>query len=398
MVGRKIPINIPTISIIIPKVNIMKRNIVDLFSGAGGLSYGFRQAGFNIVAGIDKEEEFIESFSQMHEDSEAIVADLGKNNVKELLNDRGIKKDDVDIIVGGPPCKGFSTVGDREKSDDRNKLVIKFADALNELEPAAFVMENVTGLKSMEDEDGNLVIDELEDIFEEYGYRIKYKVLEATSYGVPQKRKRLFIVGMKTDIDDFSWPKPTHIPKDSLEKYSDSKKDFYVTVDEAISDLPNLEAGEQAREYGDDAATEYQEEMRDGKESVLNHETPNHSEKIIERLSHVPQGGNHKDLPEEFQLSGGYSNIYGRLDPDKPADTITANFGCVSAPGKFIPPYNDRALTVREGARLQSFPDHYKFFGNQNQQYKQVGHAVPPLLAKSVGEQLKKTLNKKKGD
>jgi len=344
----------------------MKMNVVDLFSGAGGLSYGFKEAGFNIIAGIDKEENFIKAFDKSHEEVEAIVADLSEESVQNLLNERGITSEDVDIIVGGPPCKGFSTVGDRKKSDDRNKLVVKFADTLNRLEPAAFVMENVTGLKSMEDEEGNLVIDELKDIFEEYGYRIKYKVLEATDYGVPQKRKRLFIVGMRNGLNNFSWPEPTHISKDSLEKYSNSRKNFYVTVDEAISDLPNLEAGEQAKEHRNDAATEYQEEMRAGKESVLNHKTPNHSDKIIERLSHVPQGGNHKDLPEEFQLSGGYSNIYGRLDSDKPADTITANFGCVSAPGKFIHPHNNRALTVREGARLQSFPDYYEFFGNQN--------------------------------
>jgi len=373
----------------------MKMNVVDLFSGAGGLSYGFKEAGFNIIAGIDKEENFIKAFDKSHEEVEAIVADLSEESVQNLLNERGITSEDVDIIVGGPPCKGFSTVGDRKKSDDRNKLVVKFADTLNRLEPAAFVMENVTGLKSMEDEEGNLVIDELKDIFEEYGYRIKYKVLEATDYGVPQKRKRLFIVGMRNGLNNFSWPEPTHISKDSLEKYSNSRKNFYVTVDEAISDLPNLEAGEQAKEHRNDAATEYQEEMRAGKESVLNHKTPNHSDKIIERLSHVPQGGNHKDLPEEFQLSGGYSNIYGRLDSDKPADTITANFGCVSAPGKFIHPHNNRALTVREGARLQSFPDYYEFFGNQNQQYKQVGHAVPPLLAKAVAKKLKETLDNK---
>lgn len=369
----------------------MGLKLVDLFSGAGGMSYGFSLAGFEPIAGIDKEKKFIKAFNNSHEGVEAIVSDLGENKARSLLEDRGITRDDVDVIIGGPPCKGFSTVGDRDESDDRNKLVREFAHALDDLKPSAFVMENVEGLKSMEDEEGNLVIDELEKMFNKYGYDIKYTVLKASDYGVPQNRKRLFIVGMKSDIEDFEWPETTHTPKKSLENYSEDKKP-YVAVNEAISDIPNLDAGEKTTKYKDKPSTEYQKMMRNGQDILLNHKTPNHSAKIVERLRNVPQGGNHQDLPEELQLSGGYSNIYGKLDPEQPADTITANFGCVSAPGKFIHPYDNRALTVREGARLQSFPDSYEFFGNQSQQYKQVGHAVPPLLAKAIAKEVKKCI------
>lgn len=369
----------------------MSKNVVDLFAGAGGLSYGFESAGFNIIAGIDKEENFIEAFDNSHQDSKAIVADLSEESVSRLLKSKGISNEDVDIIIGGPPCKGFSTVGDREHSDERNKLVREFAHAINDLNPKLFLMENVTGLTSMEDQHGNLVINELEKLFNKYDYNIKYKILKGTDYGVPQNRKRLFIVGMEQGLTNFDWPEPSHVPKNSLSAHS-SNKSVYRTVNEAIGDLPNLSAGQETNEYSDGPKTEYQEKMRGDQNILLNHKTPNHSEKIIERLDNVPQGGNHKDLPEELQLSSGYSNIYGKLDPEKPADTITGNFGCVSAPGKFIHPKDNRALTVREGARLQSFPDHYEFFGNQSEQYKQVGHAVPPLLAKSIAEKINEAI------
>jgi DNA (cytosine-5)-methyltransferase 1 len=365
-------------------------DVLDLFCGAGGLSYGFESAGYNIVAGIDKEEDFIRSFGEVHDDARAIVADLSSKSASELLESRGIDKN-IDIILGGPPCQGFSTVGDREEEDERNKLITEFAHALEDLNPSAFVMENVTGLRSMENEDGNLVIEELKKLFQRYGYEIKFKVLKATDYGVPQKRKRLFIVGMQEDIDEFEWPDPTHVSKNSLQAHS-GDKETHLTVNDAISDLPDLDASEKTDEYDSEPESDYQEKMRENSDKLFNHKTPGHSETVLERLRNIPQGGNHADLPEELQLNSGYSNIYGRLDPEKPADTITGNYGCVSAPGKFIHPEDDRALTVREGARLQSFPDHYRFYGNQSQQYKQVGNAVPPLLAKAIAEELKKAI------
>jgi len=368
----------------------MTPNVVDLFAGAGGLSHGFENAGFDILAGIDIEQEFIKSFEEQHDQTKGIVADLSEEKAEELLKQEDIHSGDVDVVIGGPPCKGFSTVGDREEDDERNQLVREFAHAVDALQPKVFLMENVTGLRSMEDENGDKVIDTLIEMFENYGYTVKYGILKASDYGVPQHRKRLFMIGMK-NASEFSFPEKTHGSKGNIKKYSSDLKD-YITVEDAISDLPNLSAGEVATEYIQEPETDYQRKMRNGQEELLNHKTPNHSDKIIERLEHVPQGGNHRDLPERLQLSSGYPNIYGRLDPEKPADTITANFGTVSAPGKFINPWDDRALTVREGARLQSFPDSYRFYGNQSEQYKQVGHAVPPLLAEHLAEEISELL------
>lgn len=369
----------------------MNGKVIDLFCGAGGLSYGFEKAGFKTIVGIDKDEEFIKAFDENHCHADAIVADLAEKSALELIKSRGVSSEDVDIIIGGPPCQGFSTVGDRAEEDDRNDLVREFAKAIDELNPNAFLMENVTGLRSMENEEGNLVIEELRKLFEDYEYKIKFKVLKATDYGVPQRRKRLFIVGIEQDIGEFEWPKPTHASRNSIEAHSNNKQ-TYITVEDAIDDLPSLEAGEQKKNYEKDSLTNYQEKMRKDQNILHDHKAPNHSDKVLERLRNIPQGGNHSDLPEQLQLNSGYSNIYGKLNPKQPANTITGNFGCVSAPGKFIHPEDNRALTVREGARLQSFPDNYNFYGNKTKKYKQVGNAVPPLLAQAIAEQIEKLI------
>lgn len=369
----------------------MAKKVVDLFCGAGGLSQGFKMADLSVEIGIDKEEDFIKSFNSSHPGAKTLVADLSSKDAADLIKSQGLDKEDVDIIIGGPPCQGFSTVGDRKEEDQRNELVREFAHAVDRLEPDLFLMENVTGLKSMKDGNGNLVIEELRKLFKKAGYSITYRVLKAADYGVPQKRKRLFIVGKPEDIDSFEWPDPTHTSEGSIQAHTGDLK-TYLTVDKAIGDLPNLEAGETINNYDSEPSNEYQKWARKDSDKLANHSTPNHSETVLERLRNIGQGENHGDLPESLQLSSGYSNIYGRLENNKPADTITGNFGCVSAPGRFIHPEDDRALTVREGARLQSFPDKYRFFGNQSDQYKQVGNAVPPLMAKAVAESIKKDL------
>lgn len=365
--------------------------VVDLFCGAGGLSHGFQKAGFNILLGIDKEENFLKAFDNSHPEAEAVNADLSEKSIEEITEEAGIGEDEVDVVIGGPPCQGFSTVGDRKQSDDRNKLVRSFADSLDKLKPEIFLMENVTGLKSMKDEHGNNVINELEKMFNQHGYQIKYKVLKASEYGVPQDRERLFIIGRKEGIEEFEWPQSTHTNKNSIQAHS-GEKETILTVREALSDIPDLTAGEKKTQYEREPSNKYQKELRQDSDEVLNHKTPDHSETVRERLRNIPQGGNHGDLPEDLQLNSGYGNIYGRLDEEKTADTITGNFGCVSAPGRFIHPTDDRALTVREGARLQSFPDHYEFFGSQSDQYKQVGNAVPPILAEKLAEKIREII------
>jgi DNA (cytosine-5)-methyltransferase 1 len=358
---------------------------IDLFSGAGGLSLGFEMAGIDILAGIDVEKQFLRSYEFSHPNSIAILEDLSQQEIIPLLERYNIDPNEVEMIIGGPPCQGFSTAGNRMVDDPRNRLVKVFAKAIKDLNPNLFLMENVSGLASMKNGVGESVADELIKFFEKMGYRTYSKVLVAADYGVPQLRKRIFFVGVRKDIKNtFSWPKKTHYPKGSLMSFSDAKE--YLTVIEAISDLPKINAGEFSLEYDCLPKNGYQKWARGSNKKLYNHKAPNHSELVIERIKNIPQGGNHSDLPEELKLKSGYPNIYGRLKSGFPADTITGNFGCASAPGRFIHPIYNRVLTVREGARLQSFPDCIEFFGSLSQMYKQVGNAVPPLMAKSLAK------------
>lgn len=361
----------------------MGLKVLDLFSGAGGLSLGFEMAGFDILAGIDIEKPFLKSFEVSHPNSIAINEDLSNKDIKSVLKNNEIDYKEIEVVIGGPPCQGFSTAGNRMVDDPRNKLVRVYAKAIKDLYPCLFLMENVPGLASMKNGIGERVADELIKFFEDMGYKTHFNVLVAADYGVPQLRKRIFFVGVREDFEDtFLWPKKTHYPKDSLMPFSDSNN--YLTVTDAISDLPKLNAGEVATEYDCPPQTKYQKWAREGSKKLYNHKAPKHSDVVIERIKNIPQGGNHSDLPEKLKLKSGYPNIYGRLSSVLPADTITGNFGCASAPGKFLHPTDNRVLTVREGARLQSFPDHVEFFGTLNQMYKQVGNAVPPLMAKAI--------------
>ena len=369
----------------------MKPKTLDLFCGAGGLSLGFEMAGFEILAGIDIEKTFLKSFDMSHPDTVAINEDLSKDQIKTILKDAGVDWKEVEMVIGGPPCQGFSTVGNRMVEDPRNMLVKEYARVISQIKPKMFLMENVSGLASMKNGLDQLVVEELLDFFKEIGYATSFKILKAADYGVPQLRKRIFFVGLRNDLDGtFKWPKPTHYPPESVMAFKSNVKK-YVTVMEALSDLPKIESDEESKVYASDPLNEYQKWIRGECSELDNHKAPRHSDLVLDRIRNIPPGGNHSNLPEHLKLKRGYPNIYGKLRGDKPADTITGNFGCASAPGRFLHPQNNRVLTVREGARLQSFPDRVKFYGNLSQRYKQVGNAVPPLLAKSVAECIKKT-------
>lgn len=343
---------------------------------------------------MDVKDPYLQTFRRSHSDAMAINADLSGGGVERVLDRHGVNLEEVDILIGGPPCKGFSTVGDRRVDDPRNNMVMVFANAVKTMKPPAFLMENVPGMASMKDEQGNLVVNELKKVFKEIGYETSNKLVQSVKFGVPQRRERLIFVGVRGDIDaSFSFPKPTHFPKSSLEvQVNDGKR--YLHVRDAISDLPSLASGEEATSYQSNPQTPYQKKMRRGAQRVTNHIAPDHSDTVLKRIRALEQGENHADLPEDLKLDSGYPNIYGRLEWDQPADTITANFGAVSAPGRFIHPKDHRGLTVREGARLQSFPDRVKFYGPRTLQYKQVGNAVPPLLAEKLAMELKETLRR----
>ncbi|MFA6190632.1 MAG: DNA cytosine methyltransferase [Candidatus Staskawiczbacteria bacterium] len=350
--------------------------VIDLFCGCGGLSEGFEDAGFNIICGNDVDKNMIESFRLNHPNAKSIIGDITKILSDDLLNNNN--KEEIILIIGGPPCQGFSTVGNRKEEDPRNKLFYEFVRVVRDIKPKMFVMENVTGILTMQN--GN-VKETIKEEFEKLGYKVNIQVLNAEEFGVPQKRRRVFFVG-NLFKKDFKFPDT---------EFDGIKKPFR-TVWEAIGDLPQIEARESANNYTEEPKTDFQKYLRNGQKELLYHNSPNHSEIMINRMKHIGQGQNHSNLPKELKLNSGYPNIYGRLIANEPADTITGNCGCISAPGRFIHPFNHRAITVREASRLQSFRDSKRFVGNQNSKYKQVGNAVPPLLAKALALKIKQFL------
>lgn len=344
-------------------------NVIDLFSGAGGLSYGFESAGFDVLLGIDNDAKALETFELNHNGAKTICGDITqisyKNDIKPLIGDK-----EIDVIIGGPPCQGMSLSGPRKFDDPRNKLYLSYIRLVDEIKPKAFVIENVPGLVGLF---GGQIKDSIIEKFTEMGYDIKYQILCAADYGVPQNRKRVVFVGMKKGT--FTYPMP-------LEEK--------VTCSMALDDLPPLvdTLGEDNIPYATLPHNGYQKLMRVKSQSVRNHIAAAHSEKVKKIISLVPDGGNYKDLPEEYRSSRNFHVAWTRFASDKPAPTIDTGHR-----HHFHYKYN-RVPTVRECARLQSFPDDFIFLGNKTQQFRQVGNAVPPLMAQAIAERLKKELEK----
>lgn len=344
-----------------------KLNVIDLFCGCGGLSYGFEKAGYNILLGIDNDTKALETFELNHQGTKSICRDITtvtyKDDIKPLIGDKII-----DVIIGGPPCQGMSLSGPRKFDDPRNKLYLTYIRLVEEIRPRAFVIENVPGLVGLF---SGQIKDNIMERFTDMGYDIQYKILCTADYGVPQNRKRVIFVGTKEG--QFKYPK--EIPEK-------------VTCHMALSDLPALEneLGDEDLPYVDIPQNRYQEMMRENSCFVKNHIAANHSDKVKKIISLVPDGGNYKDLPEEYRNSRNFHVAWTRFASDKPAPTIDTGHR-----HHFHYKYN-RVPTVRECARLQSFPDSFVFLGNKTQQFRQVGNAVPPLMAQCIAEQLKKTL------
>lgn len=342
-------------------------NVLDLFCGAGGLSYGFESAGFDIVVGIDNDAKALETFELNHKGSKSICGDITQityeEHIKPLLGGKRI-----DVIIGGPPCQGMSLSGPRQFDDPRNKLYLSYIRLVKEIQPKAFVIENVPGLVGLF---GGQIKDSIIEKFTEMGYRIEYKILCSADYGVPQNRKRVIFVGTK--VGNFEYP---------------TINSDVVTCSMALSDLPSLEneLGEEVSEYAMPPQNPYQQLMRRKSDLVLNHIAAKHSDKVKKIIALVPDGGNYKNLPEEYRDSRNFHVAWTRFASNKPAPTIDTGHR-----HHFHYKYN-RVPTVRECARLQSFPDDFKFLGNKTQQFRQVGNAVPPLMAQAIAEQVKKML------
>lgn len=345
-------------------MNIQKVKVLDLFSGCGGLSYGFEKVGFEVIAGIDNWDDALKTFQRNHKGAKVLNIDLGKPNVKEIKKEVG----NVDVIIGGPPCQGFSISGNRDLNDPRNMLYKGFVEIVRTFNPKVFVLENVPNLVSMGQ---GKIKDEIIRNFEGLGYEIKYKVLLASDYGVPQNRRRVIFVGVK-EKNNFVFPKPIF--------YDNRNK---ITSSDAISDLPDKDL-EDGFHLNIKPLTLYQGKMRTKESQIYNHQLTSHDKKTINIISLVPDGGNYKDLPKEYINTRRVNIAWTRFNSRKPSFTIDTGHR-----HHFHYKYN-RVPTVRESARLQSFPDSFVFLGSKTSQYKQVGNAVPPLLAEVIGRNILK--------
>lgn len=379
---------------------VVRMRIVDLFSGAGGLTFGFyynkennrfvRNENCNIIFANEYDCAAADSFRINFPDINMLNQD-----VKELTEEqvRGlIGEEEVDLIIGGPPCQSYSTIG-RRVYDDKAKLYNEYYRMLSIIRPRMFLFENVKGMLSMKDEEGHLVIDNIQNMFaninEELGYNIVYDTIDAVDYGVPQHRERVFIIGIRDDLD-IEWD------------FNDLEMEpVQLTLEEAISDLPHIASGEDIHVYGNELPeNDYQRLMRgdntelsahflavygDKIQTIMNNVIPGEGKDYINRL--VDQG----ILGEQYRLTSGYKNTYGRLYANQPCTTITNNMSTPSGL-RCIHYEQNRALTPREGARVQSFPDWFQFTGNKREIKTQIGNAVPPLLAMKFAERLEEIL------
>lgn len=353
-----------------------KPTCIDLFCGCGGLSKGFELAGFDVLLGVDNNEPALETFASNHKGSKVFNGDLSAKGTFEKI-DELIGHRQVDVIVGGPPCQGFSLTGRRQFDDDRNKLYLAMIETVRRFKPKAFLIENVPGMATLYKGE---VKDEIIKRFTKMGYSVNCKILCAADYGVPQLRKRLVFVGLLDKSQKFEFPKPTH------------DESNYITCEQAIGDLPSLEndLGEEIASYENEPITDFQKMMRGKNNTLFNHVSIAHKDFVKEVISQVPDGGNYKDLPNGVGSSRNFHMAWTRYRSDKPSRTIDTGHR-----NNFHYKWN-RCPTVRESARLQSFPDDFVFKGNKTQQNRQVGNAVPVLMAKAVGSQIKKFLDGKK--
>lgn len=349
---------------------------IDLFCGCGGFSYGFQQAGFEMALGIDIWKDATVTYKHNISEAQVINDDITSVSVADILKKVGMKAEDIDVIIGGPPCQGFSVSGKRMIDDPRNKLYKSFVEIVDEIRPKVFVMENVPGLIRLF---GGKVKEQVLSDFSAIGYRVDVQQLSSDDYGVPQQRKRVFFVGLneqKISKDvDFVFPKA---------EYGEGLKSV-VTCKDAISDLDfvpdDVSMGEDIP-YEIPAQSEYQRLMRKNSNSIKNHSITIHKEQTKNIIAMVPDGGNYKDLPEELQSTRKVHIAWTRMNSQKPCFTIDTGHN------HHFHYKENRVPTVRESARIQSFPDRFEFIGIKTSQLKQVGNAVPPLMAEAIAKQV----------
>jgi len=346
--------------------------VIDLFSGCGGSAYGFQQEGFPIKVAVDIDKNASLSFKNNFPQCNVISEDISYLSGKDLLAASGFSNGDSVVLIACPPCQGFSNArrNSQRLSDPRNKLIYEFLRITEEIMPIAFVMENVPGLATGM---GKPIFLQILQKLHDLGYQTVYNVVNSADYGVPQKRRRLVLIGTKYPNMRLQFPIKTHLDP---ERYPGHKP--WRTVKDTISDLLPIVAG--GRNTNDNL-----------------HVTANLSEKNIERLKKTPHnGGSRSSWPEELVLTchkktKGHMDVYGRMSWDQPSPTMTG--GCVMiSKGRFGHPEQDRAISLREAARLQTFPDNFQFIGNFGEIARQIGNAVPPLLARKTAESILESL------
>lgn len=379
----------------------MAPRTIDLFCGAGGLSEGFVRAGFEVGAGLDFDAEACRTVALNHPETKIITADVRDVSGRDLLQTAGFGE--ADIVVGGPSCQGFSTQGRRGRwaSDDdpRNLLYREFARIVGELRPEWFVMENVPGLLYWNDGAfGRRVF----SAFAAHGYTVSHRLMLAADYGVPQLRKRLIIVGTRTGRS-FVWPRQTHMGayrRDAIDLWERRRREKFPHLQphrslwDATSDLPSIKSGggTEKASYPGPAESEFQRQMRRNSRTLWDHQALPLPEVHRDLIQHVKEGETWREIPEHL-LPARFSrirrtdgtNLFARPDRSRPSYTIITQFGNVTT-GAYTHPTQDRPFSAREGARIQSFPDCYRFYGNVTAKYRQIGNAVPVMLARLVAE------------
>lgn len=354
--------------------------VVSLFSGGGGLDLGFKTEGYQIIWAIDNNQNAVNTYKHNIGDH-IICSDINAIDINSIPQ--------ADVVIGGPPCQSFSLAGNRHTEDSRGQLVWKYIEIIKHIQPQVFLFENVIGLLSAKNSKNEKIIDNLKRAFEIIGYHITQKVINAADYGVPQKRHRVILVGLKKNVE-FRFPEPTHsedgvnLPK-------------YVSVKEALGDLPSATKNNETLTYDKSAQTHYQKLMRHNNKYISDHTIPQMSDLDKYIVSYVKPGGNYMDIPstvnskriKRLQEHGGHTTCYGRMLPEQPSYTINTYFNRPNV-GCNIHYSEDRLITIREALRLQSFPDSYKLISSSKQGKSLiVGNAVPPLLAKVMASALK---------
>lgn len=383
--------------------------LVDFFSGAGGLTCGLNMAGFQSILGSDIHPTYATTFAKNHPSTHVVTNDIRELSEHDILKLTGLKPGELDLIAGGPPCQGFSINAPiRTLDDQRNHLFKEYLRIAEILKPKAILIENVPGIVSL---GKGTAVQAIYAHLKKMGYTVDHRILFAGHYGVPQMRFRTIFIALR-DSTKIEFPEPTHNAT-AVANFAGARElcikvpplfaqelKNKTTVWDALSDLPELALGQLIDdvEYTKPPQSEFQKILREGSTKIFNHGCAKLGKANLERLKHIPQGGSWRDIPHDLLPAGlqrarrsDHTKRYGRLHPDELCSTILTK--CDPHWGSFFHPTQDRAISVREAARIQSFPDHYVFTGSLTEQFEQVGNAVPPLMAKAIGETIKRLIS-----